>query len=241
MNTTLNYGAFIKERRKQLGITQNQLAEALHCTPQAISKYENGKTDIFSGLLGDLAKILEVDLDSLVECKNEKHNDFAEKYVFSEKKLAQTLCYLREKTKKAQGTVSKELNIPQNKLSKWECAHSIPDINELKTLADYYKLSISSLYYGLMGEENTIHSVSDTQSNSVPISPPNPRIKYLLFLLAGVLIILIVIFSVLLFRNRKSVSSDSSFNLSSTETVSSPSSSEDDVPVINSFEIVPLP
>ena len=37
-----NIGRFIMDRRKELGLTQQQLAEKLHISFQAVSKWENG-------------------------------------------------------------------------------------------------------------------------------------------------------------------------------------------------------
>ena len=36
--------AFIEEKRKEKGLTQQQVAEALHVTRQAVSKWEQGKS-----------------------------------------------------------------------------------------------------------------------------------------------------------------------------------------------------
>ena len=37
-------GNVIRYRRKQLGLTQEELAERVYVTPQAVSQWENGKT-----------------------------------------------------------------------------------------------------------------------------------------------------------------------------------------------------
>ena len=36
------FGAFIAEQRKRQGLTQQQLAQALHVTDKAVSKWERG-------------------------------------------------------------------------------------------------------------------------------------------------------------------------------------------------------
>ena len=36
------FGAFIAQRRREEGLTQRQLAEALHLTDKAVSKWERG-------------------------------------------------------------------------------------------------------------------------------------------------------------------------------------------------------
>ena len=60
-------GANIKFYRKQLGLTQGQLAEMLHGKKSLVSNYENGYStpDIYT--LCRLAIIFDVTLDELVE------------------------------------------------------------------------------------------------------------------------------------------------------------------------------
>ncbi len=61
----------IKFYRKQLGLTQGQLAEKLQGKKSLISNYENGHStpDIYT--LCKLAEIFDVTLDDLVEYKKE--------------------------------------------------------------------------------------------------------------------------------------------------------------------------
>lgn len=63
------FGAFIQERRKELGITQSELAQILHVTDKAISRWERavGFPDI--KLLEPLAQALEVSLTELLQAK----------------------------------------------------------------------------------------------------------------------------------------------------------------------------
>lgn len=63
------FGAFIQERRKELGITQTALAQKLHVTDKAVSRWERavGFPDI--KLLEPLAEALEVSLTELLQSK----------------------------------------------------------------------------------------------------------------------------------------------------------------------------
>lgn len=58
-------GAFISERRKAKGWTQNQLAEKLGITDKAISKWETGRSMPDLSLFIPLCKLLEVTLNEL--------------------------------------------------------------------------------------------------------------------------------------------------------------------------------
>ncbi len=61
----------IKFYRKQMGLTQGQLAEMLHGKKSLVSNYENGYStpDIFT--LCKLADIFDITLDELVEWKSD--------------------------------------------------------------------------------------------------------------------------------------------------------------------------
>ena len=56
-------GAAIRERRGELGLTQDQLAKKLRLSYQQIQKYETGLNRITAGRLFLISKILFTDLD----------------------------------------------------------------------------------------------------------------------------------------------------------------------------------
>ena len=61
-----NYGQQIKKLRIDLGMTQNEVAEALNVTPGYICNVENGRTAMSLRILIYFAKLTGVTLDSLV-------------------------------------------------------------------------------------------------------------------------------------------------------------------------------
>ena len=70
-------GKFIKEKRKEKKITQDELAEKLGVTNRAISKWENGNCMPDSGIIPDLCKILGITINDLFhgEIIDKKDND----------------------------------------------------------------------------------------------------------------------------------------------------------------------
>ena len=62
-----NFASFIQQRRKELGLTQSELAEKIHVTDKAISRWERavGFPDI--KLLEPLAEALEITLTELLQ------------------------------------------------------------------------------------------------------------------------------------------------------------------------------
>lgn len=59
-------GALIAERRKELGLTQKELANILEVTDKAVSRWETGKGFPDSSLLQPLANALEVSITEIV-------------------------------------------------------------------------------------------------------------------------------------------------------------------------------
>lgn len=60
-------GNNIKNKRKKLGITQEQLAEKINVTRQAVSNWENGKTEPDIETLTKIAQIFDISIDELVD------------------------------------------------------------------------------------------------------------------------------------------------------------------------------
>ena len=59
-------GSRIADRRKAVGLTQTQIAERMGVTPQAVSKWERGLAFPDLAYLDDLAKLLNVSMDTLL-------------------------------------------------------------------------------------------------------------------------------------------------------------------------------
>ena len=69
MNTTI--GQRIAALRREKGLKQDELAEKLGVSPQAVSKWENDQTCPDISLLPQLAKLLGVSVDELLTGKTE--------------------------------------------------------------------------------------------------------------------------------------------------------------------------
>ena len=73
----IKIGKFISEKRKELGITQSELAEKLNITDRAISKWENGVCMPDVGTIPELCEILNITINDLFsgEVVNMKENE----------------------------------------------------------------------------------------------------------------------------------------------------------------------
>ena len=75
-----NIGNFIANKRKELGMTQQKLAEQLNVSFQAVSKWETGATIPDTLLLPQLAFLLETSVDTLVGYKQSAITEYEKKY-----------------------------------------------------------------------------------------------------------------------------------------------------------------
>lgn len=73
-------GNFIAQRRKELGYTQQKLAEKLNISFQAVSKWENGSASPDISLLPEIAYILSTTVDAMVGYRHQPFTDYEEKY-----------------------------------------------------------------------------------------------------------------------------------------------------------------
>ena len=74
----IKIGNFIKQKRKEKNITQNELSEKLNITNRAISKWENGICMPDSGIIPKLREILSITINDLfsgevVDMKDKKN------------------------------------------------------------------------------------------------------------------------------------------------------------------------
>ncbi len=71
----ITIGDRIKKRRKELNLTQLQLAEKLNVTDRAVSKWEQNDGNPDFSILSTLAEALDVSLDYLITGKNYKSSN----------------------------------------------------------------------------------------------------------------------------------------------------------------------
>ena len=62
-------GAFIRSRRKDLGMTQSELGAKLHVTDKAVSRWERGVGFPDIKLLEPLAEALDLSVEELIQCQ----------------------------------------------------------------------------------------------------------------------------------------------------------------------------
>lgn len=65
----IKIGKFIQERRKNIGLTQSELAEKLYITDRAVSKWENGICIPDASNIMELCKLLDITINDLYSGK----------------------------------------------------------------------------------------------------------------------------------------------------------------------------
>lgn len=79
LNLTL-IGNRISDRRKELKLTQSDLAEILFITAQAVSKWEKGKSLPSIDILYELTKVLKVSIDYILDDSDILEDDYETKF-----------------------------------------------------------------------------------------------------------------------------------------------------------------
>ena len=72
-------GSFLKELRREKGLTQEQLAEVFHTTNRSVSRWENGKNMPDISILVELADYYNVDVREIID--GERKSEIMEKEV----------------------------------------------------------------------------------------------------------------------------------------------------------------
>jgi len=77
---TWKTGRIITEKRKALGLTQQEIADQLHISFQAVSKWENGAAYPDVALLPQLAAVLQTSVDALLGYSCPAGTSYEERY-----------------------------------------------------------------------------------------------------------------------------------------------------------------
>jgi Predicted transcriptional regulators len=115
-------GNYVANRRKALGLRQSDLAEALGYSVQAISKFENGNSEMDLTSLPKLAALLSLSLNDLFsEAVTPKGPACSLR--FDGEILANNLAYLRNQKGLSQAELAETLGVSKRSIANYE---SIP-------------------------------------------------------------------------------------------------------------------
>ena len=183
----IKLGEFILKRRKALDLGQKELSDALFVSIPTISKWEKGTRYPDLALLGELAKILKVDIESLCEGKEQLNNNYDLENEFNIESFSKHFKYLRKLNDLSLQDLAVKLNVRYQTISKWENTESLPTIFLLIECAKIFNVSISELYYG-----RKLEVINNEEKEIIYINKLSNKQKIINFSLIGVIVALII-------------------------------------------------
>lgn len=146
------FGDRLKKIRKECGLTQTQLSEKLNVHLQTVSKWERNISEPDFSVLGDLADALQIPLEKLLGCEE---NDELYRGNFDAVLFGKAISFARKGKGESQENLAEQLGVSADTVSKWERGVVCPNIDQLKGLCENFGVSVSKLYFGITGEQET--------------------------------------------------------------------------------------
>lgn len=210
-----NVIAFLINKRKELGISQNKIALELGLSDQAVSNWERGLSFPDISFLGDIAKVLETNVLSLIEGKNVNLNLKPNLY-FDIERFSKYLYKLRKSKLLKQNDLGKILNVSGQNISKYENGGFLPSIDILLKYAEYFNISFLNIYYGLDDEDlfnyeatedvTNIDNINTNDKNNNVIN--NKKYKIINYFICGIVFILLLTILLILPSNKFKITLD---------------------------------
>lgn len=147
MNPVEKLSSFVLARRKELSLSQSTVAETIHYTIQALSKFENNRGTLALSCLPFLAAALEVDVDHLLTYQNEKDPAIKQKEPIDIVILADNLTTARLKKGLSQKEAAERLLLSKQSLINYEKGRSYPSIETFYLMMDLYEKKPHELFY----------------------------------------------------------------------------------------------
>ena len=192
---TKGIGNFIKKRRKELGLSQFDIAEFLSVSIPTVSKWENNERVPDLSLFSSLSKILKVDLESLIKGKSILKNNYDIENEFNIDSFAKYFSYLRKRNNYTLSSLANALDISYQTISKWENKESLPTIYTLIECSKIFKVSLFEIYYGKEFKEENNDNKKTTNK--------------VMFVLTSIFLLIAIIVSTIFINNNNKNSNDS--------------------------------
>jgi len=158
---------FLYKKRIEVGLSQTQIANALGYSVQLISLWESGKNTPSITVLSKYASLLNVDLEGIIYSKDHKTNTHSDEYSFNQEEFSKNLKKLRKHKGITQKELASAISCPTNAIIRFEKGTSTPSIEQLIKLAEYYKVSIDSIYFAKEFEANESSITKKTKSKKL--------------------------------------------------------------------------
>lgn len=209
---------YITKRRKELGISQSQMASALGYTDTAVSKIESGASNPPISILPSLANELQLSLDDLLSKAESPAPLAAPNPAYDSKKVAANIRALRLSRRLRQKEAAEQFGVNKRTLVTYEKGDACPNLLTFDRLLAFCPGKPSEFFYGQLFPEIQA-------SPSFKKRGPSPFFVFLVGFLvgAGILGGSLAPFAL---ANGKASSSNGQFGFNSTSTSGSSSSSD---------------
>lgn len=168
---------YLAARRQKLGLTQKDLAEAAGYSVQAISRFENGETQISLSSLPAICNLLHLSLSDLFLRSDTPYPPAKPLKKINPDLLAKTLKDLREKAHYSRNKEAQLLDVSPKTIFNYEAGFSCPALDVTDRILALYSLMIEDLVYPLV------------VGPQLPYEPPRKKRLALLFILLGALLV----------------------------------------------------
>jgi transcriptional regulator with XRE-family HTH domain len=138
-------GVFVSQRRKELGLRQQDLADALGYMVQAISRFENGQFQLDLATLPSLAKTLHLSLDDLLNEKDVEE-DAPCQIDYNPRILQGNMTYLRRKADLTQKQVAKIASVSARSIANYEKGISQPPLDCVLSYLSHFEVRADDLF-----------------------------------------------------------------------------------------------
>lgn len=152
----MDLGSYVAERRKALGLVQSSLAEELHYSVQAISRFERGQSQLSLTVLPHLADLLKESFDDLLHCVVEPAPFNGTNKEINEAAFAENLLEERKGKGLSQKELASKLGIGERSLQNYEKGNSLPSLDVALAMVDFFQATPSLFFCEPLAKGNGV-------------------------------------------------------------------------------------
>lgn len=137
-------GKLVLNKRKEIGLTQEELGKMIGYSPQAISKFEEGSASLSIMVLSSLISALNLNINEIVGIEEKQEE---RKEILPIPLLIKQIKQLRISQKLTQSEFGEKLSLSQRTIRNYEAGYSIPSISFLLKIYEVFSILPSKLIY----------------------------------------------------------------------------------------------
>ena len=181
-------GEFLKELRKEKGLSQEQLAEEFNVSSRSISRWENGNTMPDISIIIELADYYDVDIRELLNGERKSGK--------MDKELKETLEMVAEYTKAEREKLMKQLITMVTASTVFFIILGLIVVLHLNRIHDYF--DVLACYCAAIGTAYSIMSVIRLRQLNGKMSKASYKKTVIILLIIGAVVMLLAILGILL-------------------------------------------